>query len=458
MNKSQLKIVSVVLAVILLVTAFMSGVMGIMDDLDGVRKSQSEFDSFNTMLTTMSECDRAVTDGKAEYDTRKAKLDADTEAYEKELNDLAASEKKFNEDVLGYNTQLLEYSAGKDALSAGGSAFTEGKKQLEQGWAAYNAGKEAFEQGKKDAAEKLKAYEQGKAAYEDGLKQYEEGLAGYNQLMEGIEKLESMLIPHRLALIMISAQAGMKITDESIAEMKSGLDAAKVELDKAKAQFDAADAMMPDAEKQMQDAEKQLNDTKAMLEKGQKELDSAEAQYEAGKKRIDDIGSSIGSTQAELGKASSELEAKRTELDARKEALDAEAKELSEYESAQETLRRRRETLIDEGFGTAADTNEALMAAASVRNDELHGDYMKTLVSYIVTYGTHLLSVAAAVIALAILKKKLRPSLVLAIVSVALGAVGLVASIIFGNLDTLAFAAAVFTLAGVGLTEHEEEA
>ena len=69
------------------------------------------------------------------------------------------------------------------------------------------------------------------------------------------------------------------------------------------------------------------------------------------------------------------------------------------------------------------------------------------------TYAAHLLAVAAAAAALILLAKK-QDSLAfkLAALGAALGAVSVIASLIYGDIDTLAFAAAVLAALGVGLS------
>lgn len=456
-GKKQLKIISVVLAAFLLLAAFMAGILGLTDDLGALKEQKSDYNDFSSMLSSMAELDGLVNEGKSDYDSRKAAYDSALKQYNDELSAFNESETEFNSDVLDYNRKIVEYKVGKDAMSSGEAAYKEGKSQLDAGWKAYKDGRAAFDAGKAEADKQLAVFEKGKEAYEQGLKQYEDGLAAYNQLMTAISDMEKRLVPHRLALLLISTQSGTKITDESIAEMKAGLDAAKVELDKAKAQIDAAESAMPDAQKQMKDAEKQLDDTEKMLKAGEDELNKAKEQIDSGKAQIDAIGSEVSSGQDKLDERSAGIEKTRAELEDKKAELDTEKDELSVYESYVQKLSRRREMLIDSGYGTAADTNEALMLAAGEHESELHGDYVKTLVSFVVSYSAQLLAVAVCVAALATLKKRFVLSRKLSVIAVALGAVSIIAAIVFGSVHSLAFAAAVFTALGIGLTEQEAE-
>lgn len=306
---------------------------------------------------------------------------------------------------MNYNQKLAQYNVGKDAVSSGKTAYNEGKAQLDAGWDAYNEG-----------SEQLKNYDKAKA-------QYDESLAAYNKLTKAISDLEAKGVPHRVALAMVSVSAGQRITDDSLAEMKSQLDSAKKQLDTAKKQLDQAAK-----------AKEQLKDAKNQLEKGESELNNAKSQLAAGEKQI------------------SELEKTKADLDARSEKLEA-------YEDTSEKAQRSRDNLIDEGYGTEEDDNAAILSAAQKHEDKLHGEYLKASISYSVTNITRLLAIVSAVIALLKLRKnKLKPATKLAIAATAFGAVSLIASIVFGSVHSLAFAAAVFTAVGVCLTEKPEEA
>ena len=73
------------------------------------------------------------------------------------------------------------------------------------------------------------------------------------------------------------------------------------------------------------------------------------------------------------------------------------------------------------------------------------------------TYAAHLLAVAAASAALILLgKNQTSRSFKLAALGAALGAVSVIASLVYGFVDTLAFAAAVLAAAGVGLSLNIE--
>lgn len=336
--------------------------------------------------------------------------------YDKAVAELEKTEAKFDEDVMNYNQKLAQYNVGKDAVSSGKTAYNEGKAQLDAGWDAYNEG-----------SEQLKNYDKAKA-------QYDESLAAYNKLTKAISDLEAKGVPHRVALAMVSVSAGQRITDDSLAEMKSQLDSAKKQLDTAKKQLDQA-------------------------AKAKEQLKDAKSQLAAGEKQISELEKEISGGQGKLNEQQKAISDKRTELEKTKADLDARSEKLEAYEDTSEKAQRSRDNLIDEGYGTEEDDNAAILSAAQKHEDKLHGEYLKASISYSVTNITRLLAIVSAVIALLKLRKnKLKPATKLAIAATAFGAVSLIASIVFGLVHSLAFAAAVFTAVGVCLTEKPEEA
>lgn len=317
---------------------------------------------------------------------------------------------------MNYNQKLAQYNVGKDAVSSGKTAYNEGKAQLDAGWDAYNEG-----------SEQLKNYDKAKA-------QYDESLAAYNKLTKAVSDLEAKGVPHRVALAMVSVSAGQRITDDSLAEMKSQLDSAKKQLDTAKKQLDQA-------------------------AKAKEQLKDAKSQLAAGEKQISELEKEISGGQGKLNEQQKAISDKRTELEKTKADLDARSEKLEAYEDTSEKAQRSRDNLIDEGYGTEEDDNAAILSAAQKHEDKLHGEYLKASISYSVTNITRLLAIVSAVIALLKLRKnKLKPATKLAIAATAFGAVSLIASIVFGSVHSLAFAAAVFTAVGVCLTEKPEEA
>lgn len=384
-SKNQWRAIAIVLAVVLLLAAFMTGLTGIADGFSPVGDVREDYVSFKKELDTLSDNEKALADGKAEYAEKKAAYDEQQAAYNEKYKQYEAADKKYNEDVLSYNQQLIAYNVGKNQFNSSGaqSAVSSGRAQLDSGWASYNEGK-----------------------------------AAYDQLLSAISELEAKHIPHWMALKIVGGKAGIDLTDSYISDMKA-------QLDSAYAQLQQGEAGLTQAQQQIDSAQAQLSGMKQEIESGPAKLDAD--------------GQSVADTKAELDKE--------------KEALDAKAEELSVYEDIAEKVERSRESLIDEGYGTAERTTAELLSSAGKHESALHRDYLKALISFIVTYAAHLLAVAAAAAALILLsKKQTSRSFKLAAIGAALGAVSVVASLVYGDIDTLAFAAAVLAALGVGLS------
>ena len=71
-SKNQWRAISIVLAVVLLLAAFMTGLTGIADGISPVGEVRDDYASFKKELDTLSDNEKALADGKAEYDEKKA--------------------------------------------------------------------------------------------------------------------------------------------------------------------------------------------------------------------------------------------------------------------------------------------------------------------------------------------------------------------------------------------------
>ena len=202
-----------------------------------------------------------------------------------------------------------------------------------------------------------------------------------------------------------------------------------------------------------------MSSAKSELKKGESELKNAKSQLQEGEKQVSELKKEISGGQSKLDKEKKALEDKRAELEKTKEELEKRSEKLKAYEDISEKAQRSRDKLIDEGYGTAEDDNAAILSAAQKHEDQLHGDYLKSTVSFTVTYIAHMLAIVAAVIALLKLKKRrLKTATVFAVIAVVCGAASLIASVVFGSVHSFAFAAAVFTAVGVCLTAKPEQA
>ena len=383
-SKHQYRTIAIILAVVLLLAAFMTGLTGL-ENNSSVSQARSEYTSFKKTLDALSDSEQTLADGKEEYEQKKAEYDELLAAYNEKYAQYEQDEKQYNEDVLSYNQQLAAYNVGKSQLegSDAQSSISSARAQLDSGWAAYNEGK-----------------------------------AAYDQLNSAISQMEDKFIPHQLALKLVGAQMGIDLTDSYLSDMKS-------QLDSAYAQLQQGEASLSSAQQQVSSAQEQLSNMESEIESGPSKFDS-EAQ-------------TLSDTKAAL--------------DEEKESLDAKAEELAEYEDVSEKLERGRESLIDEGYGSEENTTAELISSAEKHESVLHRTYLKTSVSFAVTYTAHLLSVGCAAAALILLsKKKGSLSFKLAALAAVLGVVSVIASLVYGSVDSLAFAAAVFTVAGIGLS------
>ncbi len=429
-SKTQWRVIAIILAVVLLLAAFMTGMTGITDNIRPIGDIKDNYTRFKASLDTLEKNEKTLSDGKTQYDEQKSAYDKQKADYDEKSAQYDEANSEYNENVLSYNQQLIAYNVGKDKLSsASGSAISQGRSQLDAGWAAYNDGKAALESGKVEFEAKRQEYEQGKAAYE--------------QLMSAIQALEDKYVPHKLALKIVGAQAGIDLTDEYIDQVSS--------------QLEAAEEMIAQGEQKLAETQQQLDTAHSRLEQGETGLSQAQQQLSSAQAQLNSMKSKIDAGPAQLdadGKAVSDLKA---ELSSEKEALDAKAEELSVYEDIQEKTERTRETLIDEGYGTSDSSTAELLSAARGHESELHSEYLKTLISFIVTYAAHILSVIAAAAALIMLAKKKSGAGRLALCGAILGAISVAASLVFGSVDTLAFAAAVLSLIGVSLAKAEDQ-
>lgn len=429
-SKNQWRVIAITLAVALLVVSFLTGVMGIVDNLGSVKETQGAYTDFRDELDALKENDAFLAEGKAEYDSAKSEYDSEYAAYEDEYGKYEDAELQYNKDVLEYNTQLIAYSAGKNALGGNAdSAVSEGKSKLDEGWKLYNEGKAA--------------YDAGVAEFESRKQEYEKGLSMYEYLLNAIEALEASGMSHDEALAAVGAQAGIELSDEYIAQMKAGIDSAQ--------------ALIPEAEAKLAEGKAQLDSAYEQLMLGEAGLETAETKLAEANAQLNSMRSSIAGGPARLDAQGQSVSESKAGLDERKAELDAKAEELSVYEDVSEKVSRARDKLIDEGFGGSDDSTEQLISAAGAHEAQLRSEYLKSLISFILTYAGHLLAVAAATAALLLLRKNRLPAaLRLSVIGVALGLISVIASIVFGDLDTLAFAAAVLTAIGVGLSSEPD--
>ena len=444
MSKNTFRIAAIVVSVLILVCAFLVGAMGIVNGVGTVKDSSAAYERFSNELTALGENRQKLDDGKAQYDKDRAVYDLDKEKYEADLKAFNADEAEYAEKVMEYNGNLVAYSMGQSSLASGEAALSEGQAQLAEGWKAYYAGAEMLDQ-------QLSEFENGKAQYE----MYQSAAAEYNKLVNTIEVLESVGISHEEALAIISNQLGYELTDETLAFMKQQFDSIKEMIEQSMQGIGS----MEEAEAMLVEAKAQLDDAYNKLVAGEAAMQAAAEQLESGRAQVGSIGASIVGGKDRLQSTADKIAEAKAGLDQREENLKAKAAELREYETVMEKVQRGRDSLIDAGYGTEADSTEDLIAAASVHEKELRHSSRTDSFSFITAYAAFLLAVVGAAAALLVFKnKKLDSAKLIAVIAAVLGLVSVVASIVFGKVETLAFCGSVLALVGIALTEQPEEA
>lgn len=442
MSKNTFRTVSIVISVLILVCAFLVGAMGIVNGVGTVKDSAKAYDRFSGELRTLSESLLKQEEGKAQYDKDKAVYDLDKEQYDADLEAFNADEAAYAEKVMEYNGNLVAYSMGKSSLISGEAALNAGKAQLADGWDAYNTGVEMLDQ-------KFSEFEEGKVQYE----MYQTMAAQYNKLINTLEVLEEVGISHEEALAIISNQIGYELNDETLAAMQLQFDSFREIFEQSMQGIGS----MEEAEALLNQSKAQLDDAYAKLVAGEAAMQEAARQLESGKAEVNSIGASISGGKERLQNTADEIAEAKAALDTREENLKAKAAELKEYETVVEKVQRGRDRLIDAGYGTEADETEALIEAASVNEATLRSIYMKDKVSFTTAYAAFLAAVIGSAIALLMLKnKKAIPAKAVAIIATVLGLVSVIASVVFGKVEPLAFCGSVLALTGIALTEGPE--
>lgn len=117
-SKAQWRTIAIVLAVVLLLASFMTGLTGIADNINPVGELREDYAAFKKNLDALRDNNKALKDGKAEYDEKKAAYDELFAAYNEKYAQYEAADRKYNEDVLSYNRQLIAYNVGKISSAA----------------------------------------------------------------------------------------------------------------------------------------------------------------------------------------------------------------------------------------------------------------------------------------------------------------------------------------------------
>lgn len=341
-DRKSLAVISVV-TVIACLFALFAGLSAYSNCRDSIVDEKEALDELTERNDKLDEAITLLDKDADKYAALKSDFDTASADYDARLKEHEAAVKEYEETVISFNQDLMTYSVGKGAMSQAG-ALDEGKAQLASGWDAYNEGVAAFEEGK----------------------------AQYDQLMSTIERMQKMGVPRVVILGILNTQAGMPITEESIAEMKAGIEEGQAQLDMAKAQ----------------------------LEEGQRQLDSAEQQLRQGQAQINEIGNNMDSNRAGLENSAAEIEESQKALDEAKEKLDAQKEELKKYERAEETVDRGISKLVDSNLAKEGDTPEQALTLARAEQNKLQRAYSIKSVSFKVGLVLLIIDILASLFAI----------------------------------------------------------
>ena len=280
--------------------------------------------------TTLSEAQQKLTDGRREYEEKKAKALQKLLDGEKELTD---GEREFYEKT----------GEGRRSLEEAEQELAEGKQQLRQGQEDYQKG---LEEGRK----KL---EDGQAQYNEGLAQYEAGKLTYDTQIEQAEKQlaaaqAEFQMQYQIFYTTTKPQAESQlsllkntitIANNTVILLRQELSRAEKdtvigryyqqEIDELKAKLDEALTLLADYEQQYEDGVQQLADGEAQLLAGKQQLEEAQQQFLTQK----------AEGAAQLNAAKAQLDAAAAQLESGKLAYEQGVSSgLLELQAAQEKL------------------------------------------------------------------------------------------------------------------------
>lgn len=360
-ERKSLAVISVITVIACLFVLF-AGISGYSNCKGSIKGDKKDLDELTERLDKLDEAMALLDKDADKYASLKADYKAASDDYDAQLQQHEADEKAYDEGVANYNQNLMSYSIGKNALG-NASMLGEGKQQLSSGWDAYN---------------------EGLAAYEEGVAQFNAGKAQYDQLMSAISDMESKGMPHFLVMQIISARAGTTINDNSLAEMKAGIDEGQAQLDAAKSQLDTA---------------------KAQLTEGQAQLDAAEQKIAQGQAEINSIGSGLPASRDELDKKAVLVDEGEKTLEGLKADLDAQKEDLKIYESSEETISRTIAKLTDMGIAKEGSTAEEALNSGRDKESEMRHSYNTKATAFTAGFVLLLLDIAAAVCAIICIAK-----------------------------------------------------
>ena len=158
-----------VVLVILSLVMLLAGLGSLRSAADDRRRGQGDYQRLSDRIEEYNGLLSAL-DGSEPYAARKAQLDQDREAHEKQ--------------AVEHRVALATYTATRSGLQTGAAAMNDAEY-------AFYMGKAQYEAGVKEMEQQLAAFEEGYRQYEEGKRQLEEGrqmLALASELLGGLRR------------------------------------------------------------------------------------------------------------------------------------------------------------------------------------------------------------------------------------------------------------------------------
>ena len=435
-GKNIMRIISI-FTVIACVLALIAGITGFSSGMTEVREKKELHEKFTARLDELRGTLDSLDAQKGDYEALLAGYDAAKLDYQEQLDLHESMVKEYESSVLGYNqgllgdaglsqlTQALSLSSSftmqwdREQLSRSRTAYENGRKKYDEAKAAYDearaqleAGRSAYYSGLSQMEEAKKQLEDGQKQYDAALKAYQAGETIFTQVERGKDMYEKYDLLHRIIVSTPIGQLGQDLTDQFFDDRQSDMNAAKAKLNEIQAQMDQArnvissgESQLAAAAGQLRDGEDQLKQFKENLDKGKTELDAAKEILDEREKsspqvtlepqdvqpedselvkalaklssleRVSEIDSTLMDTPEGLDQASKLISGNELVLSNYKIGLEDAKKELDNYGALQDTANRGREQLINDGYGTDADSARTLLGAAYAEADEQKADY-----------------------------------------------------------------------------------
>ena len=492
-GKTAARIISI-FTVIACVLALIAGVTGFSSGMTEVSAKKEEHGKLTARLDGLKGTLDTLDAQKSDYDALLAGYDAAQLEYQEQLDAHESTVKDYESSVLGYNqgllgdagleqlTQALSLSSSfavnwdREQLSRSRTAYENGLKKYEEAKAVYDEARAQFEAGRNAyyaGQQQINAAKQqladGQKQYDAALKAYQAGETIFGQVMQGKELYEKYDPLHRLIVSTPFGEYGQQLTDQFFDDRQADMSAAKAKLDEIQAQMDQAKYVISSGESQLaaaagqiREGEAQLNQLKDNLDKGKTELAAAKELLEEKEKsspqsaldpqdadpgdselmkalaklssleHISEIDAKLMDTPEGLEQVSKLISGNELVLSNYKIGLEDAKKELDNYEALKDTVSRGREQLINDGFGTDADSARTLLDEAYAEADHQKADYTGQELLSTAALILLIISAILAIFSLRCLSKNRRRARIFALSAVGAAAIGIFISTFAG--------------------------